>query len=538
MIFVLDNYDSFTYNLVHLLYALEPDIVVRRNRDVTVEEVLAMKPEAIILSPGPGRPETAGIMPELIVAAAREGIPMLGVCLGHQAIGMVFGAKVVAAKEIMHGKISLIEHDGKGLFTGIKGPFSAVRYHSLALDAATIPAEFEITCRTADGEVMGIRHKSLPIEGVQYHPESIRSDDGMTQIANFLRLARGRNQAAEGPSLMTSLLNKVLSNVDLTSQEAEMMLDRLTSGAEPEGRCGALLTALRLKGESRSELVGAARFLRRCVTPVDCGELPVVDIVGTGGDGGISFNVSTASAFVAAGAGAVLAKHGNRAVSGKCGAADVLAALGFNLDASPDQMEKSIRENGIGFLFAPKLHERMGKVAALRRELGFRTIFNLLGPLANPAGAKSIVLGVCDGNLTTLFASVLADLGTSRALVIHGEDGLDEISCSAPTKVAELNNGVVTEYTIKPEELVDRRYDRSEIAGGDAKCNAVILKKVLSGAERGAARAIVTLNAGAALFVAGLADTLADGVRLAERSIDSGAALKKLAALIAASHGE
>ena len=161
MIFVLDNYDSFTYNLVHLLYALEPDIVVRRNRDVTVEEVLAMKPEAIILSPGPGRPETAGIMPELIVAAAREGIPMLGVCLGHQAIGMVFGAKVVAAKEIMHGKISLIEHDGKGLFTGIKGPFSAVRYHSLALDAATIPAEFDAGRTENNAEARGLDHSGM-----------------------------------------------------------------------------------------------------------------------------------------------------------------------------------------------------------------------------------------------------------------------------------------------------------------------------------------------------------------------------------------
>ncbi len=537
MIFVLDNYDSFTYNLVHMLYTLEPEIVVRRNRAVTVDEVLAMKPEAIVLSPGPGRPETAGIMPQLIPAAAAAGIPMLGVCLGHQAIGEAFGAKVVSAKSIMHGKLSEIAHDGRGLFSGVANPLSVVRYHSLALDASTIPPEFEITCRTADGEVMGIRHKTLPIEGIQYHPESIRTADGMAQLSNFIRMARAGHGAPETTAVLPRLLNKVLSGTDLTVQEAELMLDRLTSGDEPAGCCGAMLAALRAKGESRSELVGAAKFLRRCVTPVDTGGLPVVDVVGTGGDGGISFNVSTTAAFVAAGAGAVLAKHGNRAVSGKCGAADVLAALGFNLDAPPERMEKSIRENGIGFLFAPKLHARMANVAGLRRELGARTIFNLLGPLANPAGAKSIVLGVCDVRLTRRFAEVLFDLGTERALVVHCDDGMDEISCCTPTLVAELKDGKITEYTITPEEFLGRRYDRSEIAGGDAAANAKMLKAVLSGADRGAARAIVVLNAGATLLVAGMADNLHSAIKLAERSIDSGAALNKLAALIAASHG-
>ena len=537
MIFVLDNYDSFTYNLVHLLYALEPDVVVRRNREVTPDEVLAMKPEAIVLSPGPGRPESAGVMPELIRAAAAAGIPMLGVCLGHQAIGEAFGAKVVSAKSIMHGKISEITHDGRGLFAGVANPLAVVRYHSLALDAATIPPEFEITCRTQDGEVMGIRHKTLPIEGIQYHPESIRTGDGMTQLANFVRMAKSHRGVSGADSEMPRLLDKVLSGRDLTCQEAELMLDRMTSEGASPGRSGALLAALRAKGESRSELVGAARFLRRYVKPVDCGDLPVVDVVGTGGDGGISFNVSTTAAFVASGAGAVLAKHGNRAVSGKCGAADVLAELGFNLDASVEQMEKSVRENGVGFLFAPKLHERMGRVAALRKELGIRTIFNLLGPLANPAGAKAIVLGVCDAKLTRLFAEVLLDLGTERALVVHGDDGLDEISCCTPTMVAELKNGRIAEYTVTPEELLGRRYDRAEIAGGDAAANAKLLKAVLSGQERGAARAIVVLNAAATLIAADLATDFASGMKLAARSIDSGAAMKKLAALIAASHG-
>ena len=190
MIFVLDNYDSFTYNLVHLLYSLEPDIVVRRNRSVTVKEVLSMEPEAIVLSPGPGRPENAGIMLDLIHGAVESGIPLLGVCLGHQGIGEAFGASVVQAKEIMHGKISSIEHDGKGLFAGFCGNFNAVRYHSLALDESTIPPEFEVTCRTSDGEVMGIRHKSRIVEGIQYHPESILTSAGKRQMSNFIGMVR------------------------------------------------------------------------------------------------------------------------------------------------------------------------------------------------------------------------------------------------------------------------------------------------------------------------------------------------------------
>ena len=190
MIFVLDNYDSFTYNLVHMLYSTTPEITVKRNREVTVAEIVAMRPEAIVLSPGPGRPGNAGIMPELILAAAERKIPMLGVCLGHQGIGEAFGAKVVSAKEIMHGKISRVTHDGKGLFTGMTEPFNAVRYHSLALDAATIPPEFEVTCRTEDGEIMGIRHRRQIIEGIQYHPESILTASGKRQLSNFIQMVR------------------------------------------------------------------------------------------------------------------------------------------------------------------------------------------------------------------------------------------------------------------------------------------------------------------------------------------------------------
>ena len=190
MIFVLDNYDSFTYNLVHLLYALGAEVTIRRNREVTPAEVLALQPDGILLSPGPSSPERAGILCDLVRAGAEARVPMFGVCLGHQAIGQVFGARVVHAKQVMHGKISEVEHDGRGVFEGVPNPFRAVRYHSLALEAASIPVCLEVTARTADGEVMGVRHRELPIEGIQYHPESILTEAGKLQLANFVRSCR------------------------------------------------------------------------------------------------------------------------------------------------------------------------------------------------------------------------------------------------------------------------------------------------------------------------------------------------------------
>ena len=331
---------------------------------------------------------------------------------------------------------------------------------------------------------------------------------------------------------MKTLLNKVLDRRDLTVQEAEHLLELLTSGTVPPSQAGAMLTALRMKGESMTELVGMARLLRRFAKHIDCGTRECVDIVGTGGDGGISFNVSTTSAFVAAGAGVTIAKHGNRAVSGKCGAADVMAALGFNLDVTPERMEYAVQTHGIGFLFAPKMHPILGKVGSLRKELGFRTIFNLLGPLCNPAGATGIVLGVYDSKLTELLAEALRELGVKRALVVSGHDGLDEISCAVTTRVAELEDGVIRSYELFPELLLGTAYPTSAIAGGDAETNAAILKAVLSGEERGAARSIVLLNAAAAIRVAGRAKDLREGILLAALSIDSGAAMKKLDALI------
>ena len=334
---------------------------------------------------------------------------------------------------------------------------------------------------------------------------------------------------------MKQLLEKLISGQDLTSAEASSMVMAMADGKIPAAQQGALLCALRIKGEAVSELVGIAELLRRHLNFVDCGTQNTVDIVGTGGDGGVSFNVSTCAAFVASGAGVVIAKHGNRAVSGKCGAADLLAALGFDLNCAPEKMERSITENGIGFLFAPKMHPILAKVAGVRRDLGVRTIFNLIGPLCNPAGATSIVAGVFDAKQTELYAETLKQLNTKRALVVHGNDGLDEISCCEATRVSELKDGRIKTYEVFPELLLGRSFPLSEISGGDAQCNAKIARDILSGTDQGAPRAIVVLNAAAAIYVAGKADSLQDAIKIAENSIDSGAAQRKLELLIEAS---
>jgi len=333
-------------------------------------------------------------------------------------------------------------------------------------------------------------------------------------------------------------LEKILAGNDLTAEETAGALEKIASGQVPPVQIGALLAALRAKGESESELTGAARMLRRKCRFIDHGARPVIDTCGTGGDrrgGRSTFNISTTCAFVAAGAGVGVAKHGNRSVSSQCGSADVLAELGYNLDASPETVEDSIMDHGIGFLFAAKLHPVMGTVAPFRRELGIRTIFNQLGPLINPANANAQLLGVYDAKLTELFARVLRGLNVRRAMVVHGHDGMDEITICAPTRVSELKDGEIHTFDLRPELYLGKLYDASEIPGGDIKENARILRSILSGEERGGARAITLLNSGAAILVAGKAEDLRDGIRQAEKSIDSGAALEKLEVLIRSS---
>jgi anthranilate phosphoribosyltransferase len=327
--------------------------------------------------------------------------------------------------------------------------------------------------------------------------------------------------------VLRETLRKAAEGRTLTEGEAERALEAIMEGTVAPAATAALLTALRVKGEAVPEIVGFARAMRRFAASVEAPP-DVVDTCGTGGDAKGTINVSTAAAFVARGAGVVIAKHGNRAATSRAGSADVLEALGAEIELSPEQVSRCIEEAGIGFMFARTHHPAMRFVAPVRAELPFRTIFNLLGPLTNPAGSKRQLVGVFGGAFVRPVAEALRDLGAERALVVHGTDGMDEITMSAKTVVAEVSDGEIKEYEISPEDFGLTRHALDGLLGGDAHLNARILRDVLSGGETGAARDVILLNAGAAIFVSGKTETIEEGVRQAETSIETGAAERAL----------
>ncbi len=333
---------------------------------------------------------------------------------------------------------------------------------------------------------------------------------------------------------MKVYLQALLEKRDLQESEMGEAFDLIMSGEATPAQIAGFIIALRMKGETVSEIAGGAGSMRRHAVRIDTGGLPVVDTCGTGGDESGSFNISTAAAIVTAGAGVPVAKHGNRAISSACGSADVLMALGVNLDIPPEQVEDCVREAGIGFLFAPKLHPAMKYAMGPRKELGVRTIFNMLGPLTNPAGARGQILGVFSAELTEPFAEVLGRLGSRRAFVVHGHDGMDEITTTAPTRVSELVDGRVKTYELDPLRFIDDYATADDLMGGDAEKNAGIIRSVLQG-EKSPARDIVCLNAAAAIVAGEKVDSLDAGWKIANEAIDSGAAAGALEKLVACS---
>lgn len=332
-------------------------------------------------------------------------------------------------------------------------------------------------------------------------------------------------------------IDKVISGKDLTQKEAEEVMRLVMDGEATPAQISALVTGLRLKGETIDEITGFARAMRRKGTKVTAPAGLMVDTCGTGGDKSRSFNVSTAAAFVAAGAGVRVAKHGNRSVSSQCGSADVLAAAGVNLMAPVPVVEKALKDNSIAFFFAPLFHPAMKHALGPRREIGIRTVFNILGPLSNPAGAQAQLIGVYDADLTEKMAAVLGELGLKSAWVVHGLDGLDEITLTAKTKVSALRDGKVETFYIDPVGLGLEPCEPKDLVGGTAAENAATLREVLGG-KPGPIREVVLLNAAAVLVVAGAAKDLKEGLAKAAKSIDSKAALKKLDGLVKLTKGK
>ena len=521
MILLIDNYDSFSYNLVQFFGTVEPDIKVVRNDECTIDEIRAMKPTHIILSPGPGYPKDAGICEEVIGQLKGE-FPILGVCLGHQAICEVFGAKICHAKQLMHGKQSVVTIDNENpIFMGLDKQIPVARYHSLVADLQTIPAELKVTAVTEDGEVMAVEQTEKQIYGVQFHPESVLTPDGRQIIVNFLQTRKG-----EGRNMIKEAVAKLVKNENIGYDMAKTVMDEIMSWEASDILKSAYLTALSQKGETIEEITGSAEEMRKFGRKLGA-DVEALEIVGTGGDGSNSFNISTTASIVISAAGVPVAKHGNRAASSKSGAADCLEALGVNITIEPEQSRKLLEEIGICFLFAQKYHTAMKYVGPIRKELGIRTIFNILGPLANPAGPVYQIMGVYDESLLPSMAKVLSNLGVKRGMVVYGQDRLDEISASAPTAVCEIDNGTFKNYVITPEDFGLVRCTKEDLAGGTPQENAEITRAILNG-EKGPKRNAVLLNAAAALYVAGKADSMADGVKLAEKVIDTGLAKAQL----------
>lgn len=335
--------------------------------------------------------------------------------------------------------------------------------------------------------------------------------------------------------MIREAIEKAVQKRDLTEADMMAAMNEVMEGTATPAQIASLITALRMKGETVDEVTGAARIMRQKATRINACASTIVDTCGTGGDKRNTFNISTTVAFVAAAAGITVAKHGNRAVSSGCGSADVLEALGVNISAPPEITEECLQQVGIGFLFAPKLHGAMKYAIGPRREIGIRTLFNMLGPLTNPAGATAQLLGVYDATLTEMFADVLKKMGTKRAFVVHGLDGLDEVTIAAETRVSELNDGIVRTYNINPADYFGRLDSLDSIRGGDPSINAQITRDVLSG-HKGPCRNVVLINAALAIVAGGKAHDIKEGLAVAQQCIDSGAAIKKLQALIEVSN--
>jgi anthranilate synthase/phosphoribosyltransferase len=522
MIIIIDNYDSFTYNVYQALAKITTEeIRVLRSRECTIADIEKLNPSRLIVSPGPGRPEDAGISVEAIKHFAGK-LPILGVCLGHQAIGYAFGAKIVQAKFIKHGIAEEIDLDGKGLFRTIGKKNIFTRYHSLVIDESTLSSDFEVTARATDGDIMGIRHKTLPIEGVQFHPESIASGRADEFFKAFLNYRRE-------PLDIRGILNTLTAGKDLSRETAEMFMEDLTDGIMDERQMAAILTALSSKGPVTEEIAGCAKVLssKKRKFPYSGDEL--TDIVGTGGDGKGSFNVSSLSGLIAASCGAKIAKHGNRAVSSKSGAADFYTAAGFKLDMTPEKAASVIDKTNFVFLMAPVYHSAMRFAGPVRGALGVKTIMNLLGPLTNPAEAKYLMLGVYSKSILEPFTKAAKSLGAKRVMVAISDDGYDEISPCVPTTIAEiLEDGEYREYRIDPKEFGVPAVDPEDLAGGTGVDNFNLALDVLNGNGRPGIKYACALNAGAALYISKKAASIKEGFDKAMKAMEDGSVLKKI----------
>ena len=500
MFLFIDNYDSFSWNLVQAFYALGRKPVVHANDDPRILE-LAASPEleAVCISPGPSHPRNAGLCLEFLKRLPAS-VPVLGVCLGHQLLGYFAGAEVSRAPYVMHGKSSDIIHDGAGLFAGLPNPMTVGRYHSLVVQSKEDEPNprFTVTSRGPEGEVMALRYNDRPWVGIQFHPESILTPDGLQLLGNFPDNVVPSGQKEKR---ISRILDALAAGQDLTADMAAAGFADITEGRMTPAQAGCFLMGLRMKGETPLEMAHAVGIALGRANRVEGLEGDCIDVVGTGGDGRNSFNCSTATALTLAGMGYRVVKHGNRAVSSSCGSADALEGLGFPLDVAPEDVRRLLDERNFAFLFAPNFHPAFRNIGPIRRELGIRTLFNLLGPLINPARPTHILLGVARPELVELLAETLRQSHIRKAAVVYGAGGYDEVTPLGPTKMMIVHNGNLTPMSLDPSDYGIQPCNPEELAV-HSKSEAVdVLKNILAGKGPRAMMDMVILNVGVAMFL-------------------------------------
>ena len=513
MFLLIDNYDSFTYNLAQALFQVGITPLIVKNDDPALLK-LAEAPElsGVCISPGPSNPDNAGLCLEFLKKLPPH-IPCLGVCLGHEILGHFAGAQIIIADEPFHGKTSPVSHNGQGLFHDIASPMMVGRYHSLVLDPETVPESLEITAQSERGEIMALCFKDRPWMGVQFHPESILTESGERIFDNFAALITKDKMPeetlphAEAMKKQTATpISKIIETLaqgrDLSQQEAYEAFARLMEGELSPSQAAAFLLGLRMKGETPVEVSEAVRAILTKAVAVPALEGRYIDIVGTGGDGKFSFNCSTATALTLAGMGYKVLKHGNRSVSSSSGSADVLEKMGVPLDTTPDRIKPILDEQGFVFLFAPHYHPAFRHVMSVRREMGVRTLFNILGPLVNPASPTHSMLGVANENQLNLVAETLARIRpNSLGAVILGAGGYDELTAMGPANIVFVKNGQPQRTIFDPAEYGFKPCEEKELEVSTPDESAKVLKAILSGKGPKAMQDMTALNVGFAIYI-------------------------------------
>lgn len=539
-ILFLDNVDSFTYNLVDQLRHNQHNVTIYRNTipaDVIIEKLSQMQNPILMLSPGPGAPSEAGSMPELL-KRLKGKLPIIGICLGHQAIVESYGGMIVPAGDILHGKASLIEHDGQAMFKDLPNPLPVARYHSLK--GENIPKTLTVNAM-CNNIVMAVRNDQDRVCGFQFHPESILTIQGVKLLEQTIEWALNppqKQSEAKQEAIVDKqeyniqpILNKLYLGQVLSQEESKILFNLIIQGKIEPTVLATAIISMKVRGEKPDEIAGAAQALLENADPFEVPDYDFTDIVGTGGDGTNSINISTASAFVTAALGYKVAKHGNRGVSSKSGSSDVLSALGIKLNMSAEASRKALDELGVCFLFAQQYHSGFRHAAPVRQQLKTRTIFNVLGPLINPSRPKRILLGVYHPDLIKPIAETLKMLNYTHAYVVHGS-GMDEVAIHGETQVAEVKNGEIRYFTLTPEDFGLQQYTLKDIEGGTPEMNRDLLLAILQGHGKPAHEAAIAANVAMLISLFGEPDLKQNAKRAIElmRSGKAYELLQKLAA--------